>query len=175
MNYHGAVLTIESSQTKELLRAGSQEETREAFQESNVQILLYDFTVRGRRYRASTQETKPLRAMKAACLKLAALMANTDPLPSKPLHSVSLLSASWLGWRMAGWKRKKSYRNGWRLLKATSVSHTAVDQITGHFRVAMNLHNLRLRLRILDRVGHSQGSGHCCFDFNKRRYHGRRR
>lgn len=45
----------------------------------------YDFTVRGRHYRASTQETKSVRAQQIASLKLASVMERTDPLPTKPV------------------------------------------------------------------------------------------
>jgi hypothetical protein len=54
------------------------------FKKPKAKFFSYDFTVRGRRYRASTQETKSVRALKAASLKLASVMENTDPLPSKP-------------------------------------------------------------------------------------------
>jgi len=47
-------------------RAGRKEETREALQETEVQVLLIRLHVRGRRYRGSTQETKSVRALKAA-------------------------------------------------------------------------------------------------------------
>jgi hypothetical protein len=54
------------------------------FKKPKSKFYWYDFAVRGRRYRGSTQETKSVRALRAASLKLASSMENTDPLPSKP-------------------------------------------------------------------------------------------
>ena len=39
------------------------------FKKPKSKFYWYDFTVRGRRYRASTQETKSVRALKVASLK----------------------------------------------------------------------------------------------------------
>lgn len=77
----------------------------------------YDFAVRGRRYRGSTQETKSVRALKAASLKLASVIENTDPLPSMPT-ALGQFAERFLTWVDNGRleeKTKKSYRNGWRL------------------------------------------------------------
>ena len=41
------------------------------FKKPKSKFYWYDFTVRGRRYRASTQETKSVKAVKIASLKLA--------------------------------------------------------------------------------------------------------
>jgi len=41
------------------------------FKKPNSKFYWYDFMVRGHRYRGSTQETKSVRAVKAASLKLA--------------------------------------------------------------------------------------------------------
>jgi hypothetical protein len=49
------------------------------FKKPNSKFYWYDFTVRGRRYRGSTQETKSVRALQAASLKLASVIENTDP------------------------------------------------------------------------------------------------
>jgi hypothetical protein len=54
------------------------------FKKPKSKFYWYDFTVRGRRYRASTQETKSVRALQIASLRLAAVMERTDPLPTKP-------------------------------------------------------------------------------------------
>ena len=54
------------------------------FKKPKSKFYWYDFTVRGRRYRASTQETKSVRALQIASLKLGAVMERTDPLPTKP-------------------------------------------------------------------------------------------
>ena len=44
------------------------------FRKQKSKFYWYDFTVRGRRYRGSTQETKAVRATTAASLKLAEVM-----------------------------------------------------------------------------------------------------
>ena len=54
------------------------------FKKPNSKFYWYDFTARGCRYRGSTEETKSVRALQVASLKLASAMENTDPLPSKP-------------------------------------------------------------------------------------------
>jgi len=54
------------------------------FKRPKSKFYWYDFTVRGRRYRASTQEAKSARALQVASLKLASVMEKTDPLPTKP-------------------------------------------------------------------------------------------
>ena len=53
------------------------------FGKPNSKFYWYDFTVRGRRYRALTQETKSVRALQIASLKLASVIERTDPLPTK--------------------------------------------------------------------------------------------
>jgi hypothetical protein len=86
-------------------RAGSKEETREALQETEVDSSTgLTSLVRGRRYRGSTQETKSVRALKVASLKLASGMEDTDPLPGMPTALGEFADFS-LGWTMAGWKR----------------------------------------------------------------------
>ena len=103
------------------------------FRKPNSKFYWYDFTVRGRRHRGSTQETRSVRAQKVASLKLASVMENTDPLPSKPT-ALGEFADRFLAWLDSGRleeKTKKFYRNGWRLLKATSVAEIRVDQITG--------------------------------------------
>jgi hypothetical protein len=64
------------------------------FKKANSKFYWFDFTVRGRRYRGSTQETRSVRALNAASLKLASVIENTDPLPRKPTAPGGLLSAS---------------------------------------------------------------------------------
>jgi hypothetical protein len=64
---------------------------------SKSKFYWYDFTVRGRRYRGSTQEMKSVRALQVASLKLASAMENTDPLPTKPRLPQSLLSGFSIG------------------------------------------------------------------------------
>jgi len=93
------------------------------FRKPNSKFYWYDFTVRGRRYRGSTQETRSARAAKAASLKLASVIEGTDPLPSKPsaLSEFAERFDKWVEDGRLEEKTKKFYRNGWRLLKATPV------------------------------------------------------
>ena len=141
-------------------RAGSKEETREALQETEVQVLLIRLHVRGRRYRGSTQETKSVRALKATSLKLASVMENSDPLPSKPtaLGEFAERFLTWVDNARLEEKTKKSYRNGWRLLKTTPVSGTRVDQITGdcaeQLKFPGSAANTNCALRTLRRMLH---------------------
>ena len=53
------------------------------FKKPKSKFYWYDFTVRGQRYRASTNETKAARAATAAGLRLAQAVEYTDPLPKK--------------------------------------------------------------------------------------------
>lgn len=93
----------------------------------------YDFTVRGRRYRASTQETKSIRALQIASLKLASVMERTDPLPTKPvvLHEFANRFVDWINEARLEEKTRKFYRNGWWLLKSTFVALFSVGETTG--------------------------------------------
>jgi hypothetical protein len=103
------------------------------FRKPRSKFYWYDFTVQGRRYRASTQETKSVRALKIASLKLASVIENTDPLPCKPI-ALAHLAERFLGWVDTARLEEmttKFYRNGWRLLKATPVADTRVNEITG--------------------------------------------
>ena len=103
------------------------------FKKPNSKFYWYDFTARGCRYRGSTQETKSVRALQVASLKLASAMENTDPLPSKPpvLGELAERFLDWVNSSRLEEKTKKFYRNGWRLLKATSVAVVRINQITG--------------------------------------------
>ena len=102
------------------------------FQKPNSKFYWYDFTVRGRRYRGSTQETKSGRALQVASLKLASVMESTDPLPTKPaaLREFADRFLDWANNSRLEEKIRKFYRNGWRLLKPTSVAVLRIDQIT---------------------------------------------
>ena len=92
----------------------------------------YDFTVRGQRYRGSTNETKAARASKVAGLKLAQLVENSDPLPKRApvLSEFSVRFLEWLKNVPLEDKTKTYYRDGWRLLQTSSVSEMRLDQIT---------------------------------------------
>jgi len=69
------------------------------FEKPKSKFYWYDFTVRGRRYRASTPETKSVRALQIASLKLASVMERTDPLPTKPavLQEFANRLIDWVG------------------------------------------------------------------------------
>ena len=55
------------------------------FRKPNSRFYWYDFTVRGHRYRRSTQETKLARAAKAGSVKLGSVIEGTDPF-REPRH-----------------------------------------------------------------------------------------
>ena len=130
------------------------------FKKPKSKFYWYDFTVRGRRYRGSTQETKSVRALQVASLKLASSMENTDPLPTKPT-ALRAFADRFLTWVDSGRledKTRKSYRNGWRLLKATAVAEMRVDQITGdcaeQLKFPGSAANANCALRTLRRMLH---------------------
>jgi len=130
------------------------------FKKPNSKFYWYDFTVRGRRFRGSTQETKSVRAVKVASLKLASVMGSTDPLPSKP-SAVCEFAQRFLAWVDEGRlevKTTKFYRNGWRLLKATPVAGLRVNQVTGDFAEQLKFPgsaaNANCALRTLRRMLH---------------------
>jgi hypothetical protein len=130
------------------------------FKKLNSKFYWYDFTVRGCRYRGSTQETKSVRAVKAASLRLASVMENADPLPSKP-SALCEFAERFLAWVDDGRleeKTKKFYRNGCRLLKATPVAGLRVNQITGDFAEQLKFPgsaaNANCALRTLRRMLH---------------------
>ena len=130
------------------------------FRKPKSKFYWYDFTVRGRRYRGSTQETKAVRASKVAGLKLAEVIEGTDPLPTKPLV-LSEFSQRFLAWvddaRLEP-KTKTYYRNGWRLLKAAGIVNMRLDEITSdsvdRLTVPASPANANCALRTLRRMLH---------------------
>ena len=102
------------------------------FKKAKSKFYWYDFTVRGQRYRGSTNETKAARAAKVAGLKLAHVVENTDPLPKKApvLLEFSRRFLEWLDKVRLEDKTKTYYRDGWRLLKTTTIVGMRLDQIT---------------------------------------------
>jgi hypothetical protein len=102
------------------------------FRKHKSKFYWYDFTVRGHRYRGSTQETKAVRAWKIAGLKLAQVIECTDQLPNKPtrLDEFSHRFFSWVDDARLESQTRKYYRNGWRLLKSTVVAGARLDHIT---------------------------------------------
>jgi hypothetical protein len=128
------------------------------FKKPKSRFYWYDFTVRGRRYRASTQETKSVRALRIASLKLASVIENTDPLPCKPtaLGDFGERFLDWVNSARLEEMTRKSYRNGCRLLSATPVTEMRVNQITGdcaeQLKFPGSAANANCALRTLRRV-----------------------
>lgn len=102
------------------------------FKKPKSKFYWYDFTVRGQRYRGSTNETKTARASKIAGLKLAQVVEDTDPLPRKApvLLEFSRRFLEWLEKVTLEEKTKTYYREGWRLLQTANVASMRLDQIT---------------------------------------------
>ena len=96
------------------------------FRKPKSKFYWYDFTVRGQRYRGSTQETKVARAATLASLKLAQVVDGTDPLPRKApvLLEFSRRFLDWLEEVRLEDKTKTYYRDGWRLLGLRAGNHT---------------------------------------------------
>ena len=135
------------------------------FKKRKSKFYWYDFTVRGHRYRGSTQETKSVRALQIASLKLASVMQRTDPLPTKPavLQEFADRFLDWVNHGRLEEKTKKFYRNGWRLLKLTSVAMRRIDQITGdgseQLKFPGSAANANCALRTLRRMLHKAEGG----------------
>jgi integrase len=130
------------------------------FRKPKSKFYWYDFTVRGHRYRGSTQETKAVRAWKVAGLKLAQVVEGTDPLPNKAstLGEFSERFLVWLTDARLESKTKTYYRNGWRMLKPTAVANMRVDEITADSTDRLNFPgsagNANCALRTLRRMLH---------------------
>ena len=130
------------------------------FKKPKSKFFWYDFTVRGRRYRGSTQETKDDRASKVAGLKLAQVVEGTDPLPKKPstLAQFSERFLTWIADARLESQTKMYYRNGWRMLKTTAVVNMRVDEITNDHVESLEFHgspaNTNCALRTLRRMLH---------------------
>lgn len=102
------------------------------FRKKKSKFLWYDFSVRGQRYRGSTEETKETRAAKIAGLKLAKALEGADPLDRKAptLREFSTRFLEWLETARLEPSSQRYYRSGWRLLKRTSVAAMRMDRIT---------------------------------------------
>ena len=130
------------------------------FRKPKSKFYWYDFTVRGCRYRGSTQETKTVRALQVASLKMALMIHNTDPLPTKPpvFREFADRFVAWVNDSRLEEKTKMFYRNGWRLLKATSVAVLRIDQITAdraeQLKFPGSAANANCALRTLRRMLH---------------------
>lgn len=130
------------------------------FKKPKSKFYWYDFTVRGRRYRASTHETKSVRTLQIASLKLASVIERNDPLPTKPvvLHEFANRFLDWVNEARLEEKTRKFYRNGWRLLKPTLVAMLRVDEVTGdcaeQLKFPGSAANANCALRTLRRMVH---------------------
>jgi site-specific recombinase XerD len=93
------------------------------FKKPKSRFYWFDFTIRGQRYRGSTGETKVVRAMKVASMKLARALEHRDLFSTKPiaLAAFSDRFMAWLEEDKLEEKTKKFYKNGCRLLKMTGV------------------------------------------------------
>jgi integrase len=109
------------------------------FKKLNSQFYWYDFTVRGQRYRGSTQETKEARAGKIAGLKLVAALEGSDPLDRKAptLREFSPRFLEWVKTARLEFDTRRYYRNGWRLLETTSITGMRMDHITADVAEAL--------------------------------------
>lgn len=102
------------------------------FRKKNSKFFWYDFTVRGQRYRGSTEEIKERRASKIAGLKLAQALEGSDPLDRKApvLRQFSQRFKEWVTNSKLERKTQLYYENGWRLLSGTEITGMRLDQIT---------------------------------------------
>ena len=102
------------------------------FKKRKSKFYWYDFTVGGRRYRGSTQETKAARAGKIAGLKLAAALQGRNPLDRKAptLREFSSRFLEWVKTARLEFDTQRYYRNGWRLLKETPIAGMKINHIT---------------------------------------------
>jgi integrase len=103
------------------------------FRKRKSKFFWYDFTVRGQRYRGSTEEVNQARASKIAGIKLAAALEGTDPLDRKS-PTLQEFSSEFLQWvneaRLADSSRQY-YRDGWRLLsQKKELRVMRMDRIT---------------------------------------------
>ncbi len=130
------------------------------FRKPKSKFYWYDFTVRGQRYRGSTQETTAARAAKLASLKLAQVVEGTDPLFRKApvLLEFSRRFLDWLEDVRLENKTKTYYRDGWRLLKPTTVLGMRLDKITSDsvetLKFSGSSSNANCALRTLRRMLH---------------------
>jgi integrase len=103
------------------------------FKKRKSKFIWYDFTVRGQRYRGSTEETNQNRASKIAGLKLAAALDGTDPLDRKTptLQEFSTRFLQWIAEARLAEKTKSYYRDGWKLLSGKKhLRGMRLDRIT---------------------------------------------
>ena len=130
------------------------------FRKPKSKFYWYDFTVRERRYRGSTQETRAVRASTVAGLRLAQVIEGTDQRPNKPtaLQEFSQRFLAWVDDVSLEEKTKTYYHNGWRLLRATAVVKVRLDEIAGdcidRLKFPGSAANANCALRTLRRMLH---------------------
>ena len=130
------------------------------FKKPKSKFYWYDFAVRGKRYRGSTNETKAARATTVAGLRLGQVVENTDPLPKRApvLLEFSRRFLGWLDNVSLEDKTKTYYRDGWRLLKTTNIVGMRLDQITSDvietLKFSGSSSNANCALRTLRRMLH---------------------
>jgi hypothetical protein len=112
------------------------------FRKAKSKFYWYDFTVRGRRHRGSTQETKPDRASKVAGLKLAQVVEGAGQLPKKP-GTLAEFSERFLAWvtdaRLES-QNEKVLPQWLALVKATAVVNTRLDEIRNDCVESLKFH-----------------------------------
>ena len=130
------------------------------FKKDNSQFYWFDFTVRGKRYRGSTEETNSARAAKVAGLKLAAAVEGSDPLDRRTptLQKFSIRFLEWVTNAKLEPKSKLYYQDGWRLLSQTKIVGMRLDAITNDEAELLSLpgspSNVNCALRTLRRMLH---------------------
>jgi len=130
------------------------------FRKKKSKFFWYDFTVRGQRYRGSTEETKETRASKVAGLKLAQALEGSDPLDRKApvLRCYSQRFKEWVTNGKLERKTQLYYENGWRMLSGTRIAGMRLDQITRDAIEALSFSgsaaNTNCALRTLRRMLH---------------------
>jgi site-specific recombinase XerD len=130
------------------------------FRKPKSKFYWYDFTIRGHRYRGSTQETKAVRASNVAGLIFAQVVEGTDRLPNKPtrLDELATRFQAWIADARLEPKTKTYYRNGWRMLNTTAVANMRVDDITAdcidRLKFSGSSANANCALRTLRRMLH---------------------
>ncbi len=130
------------------------------FRKPKSSFFWYDFTIRGQRYRGSTEETNEHRAAKIAALKFSEVVDGNDPLPRKPpsLREFSARFLEWLEETRREDKTKTYYRTGWRLLSKTALPGMRIDRITADsadtIRISGSPSTTNCALRTLRRMLH---------------------
>lgn len=132
----------------------------ELFRRKNSKCWQYDFTVRGKRFRGSTNETTKTRAAAKAALIMSQAMEGNDPLPRKApmLQDFAIRFLDWVETTSLESKTKTYYQTGWRLLSITAVSKMKLNCITGDdactLRFPASASNANCALRTLRRMLH---------------------